>query len=436
MGVHVFVGPSCPEPEIRRTFPTVTVRGPIRHGDLFAGGINAGDVAVVLDGVYHHSLALRHKEILDAIDRGVTVIGASSIGALRAVELESQGMIGVGKVFQWYRDGIFDGDDAVSVAHGDSGPLTGLNVPLVNLYGALTTAQAEGIVDGDEVGRLLALFEAEYYPLRSHSRVLSIAEQNGGGEFSEWFRIHSQVDPDRFDQKRSDALAAIAEAQNRAGSAGIRRPLEAVNGRDWRTEYHRRWRNRFQPGHEPLLAYQQLAYQQIFRPDFPELWWEYLELGFGRAQASLADHLRSEIGPQAVEWLAQPGLAHRITSVICPVPDLGSAAQRAVLLGRETALDRDTATRWLAATREHLDRHPARGLSQIAESTCAAVLSRIWSLGATDGRRLREESSRRGFLSLRFAADALRPFLIGYLTDLSALPGAPESRTCDHAGRN
>lgn len=45
--------------------------------------IRSGDTVVITGGVYHQAPALRHKEILAAMGRCVTVIGAASIGALR-----------------------------------------------------------------------------------------------------------------------------------------------------------------------------------------------------------------------------------------------------------------------------------------------------------------------------------------------------------------
>ncbi|MFF7403017.1 TfuA-like protein [Streptomyces murinus] len=435
MAVHVFVGPSCPEPEVVRNFPDVIPHRPVRHGDLFSDGIKQGDVVVILDGVYHHQLALRHKEILDAIDRDVILVGAASIGALRAVELESHGMIGVGQVFRWYREGIFDGDDAVSVAHGDSGSLVGLNIPLVNLYSAMIIAHAEEVIDAEQMRHLLELFEAVYYPLRSAEHVVSIAGENGASRFAKWFRSWWEKDPARFDQKRRDSLAAIAHAEALATSPSSRRAVgERTDGRDWRTEYHRRWRSRFHASEGILTSYQRVAYQQIFNSSFPQIWWSYVELGPGRADPVLANHVLTELGQGAVEWLSNPRLAARITTLFCPTPDLASPEQRAILLRGETADDQVTATRWLTSTREHLDRRPGHSLSRIAESTCTAVLSRIWfpQSGSVGMQRVQEESARRGFVSLRHAAVALRPFIIGYLADLSISSGSPDSRKRDH----
>jgi hypothetical protein len=63
---------------------------------------------VLIDGVFHQSLAVWHKEIVYALLAGVVCIGAASMGALRAAELHRYGMIGVGKIFEMYRDGEED----------------------------------------------------------------------------------------------------------------------------------------------------------------------------------------------------------------------------------------------------------------------------------------------------------------------------------------
>jgi len=101
--IHVFVGPTPPGCELAA--PGIRVWPPARHGDLFAPAIRSGDTALVIDGVYHQAPALRHKEILAAMGRGVTVIGAASIGALRAAELDRFGMLGVGRIYAAYAQG-------------------------------------------------------------------------------------------------------------------------------------------------------------------------------------------------------------------------------------------------------------------------------------------------------------------------------------------
>ncbi|MFI6526831.1 TfuA-like protein [Streptomyces uncialis] len=116
------------------------------HGSFFSSEIEYGDAAVVVDGFYHHRLGPRHKEYLYALDRGVTVIGTVSIGAVRALELSAYGMAGFGAVRQLYRAGVFDGDDTVGVAHEEDAPYASLSVPLVNLYTAAQAARAARVL--------------------------------------------------------------------------------------------------------------------------------------------------------------------------------------------------------------------------------------------------------------------------------------------------
>ncbi|MEV6050412.1 TfuA-like protein [Streptomyces sp. NPDC052107] len=439
MAVHVFVGPSCPEPLVRQHHPDFVVHGPVRHGDLFPQGYSAGDVVVIVDGIYHHRLALRHKEILDALARGVTVVGAASIGALRAAELDQFGMIGVGQVYNWYRDGVFDGDDAVSVAHSETGSLAGLNVPLVNLHTAVLVAQEAGILTQQAGRGLTERMEREYYPLRTQERILAVARERGERAFADWYTACLAADPASFDQKRADALEALALAE-RLGSRppGTRPPAtaagrpaqppkacaapapSATSDRDWRTEYHRRWRNLFAPA-DPTLRHR-VAHQQIFAAYFPEVWWDFLhrraEAAGAGSPGGLRDHVLRQLGPTAARWHDDPVLRSRITTLLCPLPDLADSREADLLLRRESAEDRARVTDWLERTRHHLDAHPERSLAQISDATCARLLRLIWNVRTE--AELSTECTRRGLPSLRHAAVALRPFAIGYLGSRTA----------------
>jgi hypothetical protein len=62
----------------------------------------------LIDGIFYHDLSVWHKELVYALIKGIVCIGAASMGALRAAELHRYGMIGVGKIFERYRDGEED----------------------------------------------------------------------------------------------------------------------------------------------------------------------------------------------------------------------------------------------------------------------------------------------------------------------------------------
>ncbi|MFI1519932.1 TfuA-like protein [Kitasatospora cineracea] len=408
MAIHVYTGPSCPEPAVRAECPGAVVHPPARHGDLYSAAIRPHDSVVLLDGVYHHGPALRHKEILDALDRGVHVVGAASIGALRAVELAPFGMVGVGDVYGWYRDGVLTGDDEVAVAHADSGVMTPLSVPLVNLRAAAAAAVRAGVLASADTEPMLDRWAREYYPLRTETRVVEIAAEHGQPGFAAWYQERVRCDPRAFDQKLRDSVRALrvaSAAQRDRVAAG---PRPGAGDRSWRTEFERRWRNRF----TGLAA--RLAYQQIFDPGFPEVWWEYLnDLA---EPAGLRDHLERTLGRSAAAWPDCPEGRLRVVRLLCPTPELTDRRQAELLLGREDAADRSVLDQYLAQGADHLRAHPDRSLGSIPDAVCLRLLAGIWGVVAADAT----ECARRGFASPRQAADALRPFAVGFLTAAAA----------------
>ena len=113
----VHVGPTLPTAEVRRIAPEAEVHPPVEGGMLGRTQPRAGDVIVLIDGYYRDRPSVRHKEIMHLIDNGVTVVGAASMGALRAAELDSHGMVGIGRIYQMYKTGEIDGDDEVAIKH-------------------------------------------------------------------------------------------------------------------------------------------------------------------------------------------------------------------------------------------------------------------------------------------------------------------------------
>lgn len=95
----------------------IEVRPPAICGDL-AGLLAAPPAAVALiDGCFKLAPTVWHREIIDLMAAGVWVIGGASLGALRAAELDRFGMIGIGAIYEAYRDGALVRDDAVMLDH-------------------------------------------------------------------------------------------------------------------------------------------------------------------------------------------------------------------------------------------------------------------------------------------------------------------------------
>ena len=73
---------------------------------------------ILIDGLFCSSRAVWQRELKLALDHGVQIYGASSMGALRAVELKQYGMIGYGWIFEKYLSGEIVGDDEVCLQYG------------------------------------------------------------------------------------------------------------------------------------------------------------------------------------------------------------------------------------------------------------------------------------------------------------------------------
>jgi TfuA protein len=193
--IAVFLGPTLAHSTAQSCL-NATYLPPIKRGDLATLPDDIQFVGII-DGVFHQSLAVSPKEIIALLDRGVRVYGASSIGALRAAETHMYGMIGVGEIFEMYRDRVIDADDEVAVAYD---PFTerAVSEPLVNIRSVLRLAVANGIIPAQEAAEIISAMKGIYYPSRSYQLVGSMSPA-----------LARFLKAARHDQKRDDAVLLL-----------------------------------------------------------------------------------------------------------------------------------------------------------------------------------------------------------------------------------
>ncbi len=208
MKIIAFTGPSLPA-EVRRTFTDVDWRPPAAAGDLLRLDVPGGATICLIDGYFDHRPAVRHKELLLLLSKGVRVLGASSIGALRAAEMRPQGLIGVGPIYRAYARGTITGDDEVALIHAPAElGWKPLSVPLVDVRATLCRALRERILDRDGAHALLGAARSIHYVDRDWPRVLDL--HGGSSRFEAW------LPTGQVDQKRLDALACLHVARSSA----------------------------------------------------------------------------------------------------------------------------------------------------------------------------------------------------------------------------
>lgn len=175
--VIIYTGLSLPFDEAKKILDShgdveVIYKRPIKRGDLAQDLKENPDIIGIIDGVFHQSSAVGHKEILNVIDKGIKVYGASSMGALRASELDSLGMEGIGYCYDQYATGEVESDDDVAVML-DSETLEALSIPLISMKYVFTKAVDENILTESEKDELLSIAKSEYYPKRNYAQTLS-----------------------------------------------------------------------------------------------------------------------------------------------------------------------------------------------------------------------------------------------------------------------
>jgi hypothetical protein len=220
----VFLGPTLPIKEARRIFDA-DYRPPARRGDVYACLASPEKRLVLIDGLFHGAPSVWQRELLSALDEGLEVFGASSMGALRAVELAPYGMVGHGTIFGWYRDGVVDGDDEVALLHGDADSgYCHLSDPLVNLRATLASLEADGTLSAHEATSLAGEAKATFYPQRSR-RQLTRGETAAAWSAERRAQVEARLRDLYVDQKRADAESLLRWcASNETRSGTLRLP--------------------------------------------------------------------------------------------------------------------------------------------------------------------------------------------------------------------
>lgn len=204
----VFIGPTISEQEVK-SIVDVECRPPVAQGDVFRALQSKPRFIGIIDGYFDGVASVWHKEILYAMSEGVGVLGASSMGALRAAELADFGMVGVGQIFQGYRSGELEDDDDVAVVHGPAElGYPSLSEPMVNIRPTLALAFQAGVLSREHSDLVCDAAKALQYRDRTWERVVERAIDAGlasraGEALSEWLSAN------RVDQKRDDAVELL-----------------------------------------------------------------------------------------------------------------------------------------------------------------------------------------------------------------------------------
>lgn len=205
--IVVFLGPSLPRAEARRIV-RADFRPPARQGDVFRALADRPRVIALIDGVFESQPSVWHHELIAAAASGVHVLGASSMGALRAAELPGV-VTPVGEIAKRYASGTWNDDAFVALLHADEElgfrPLT---LPWVNAWATAHAAAKKRVITNAQARQLAFTAERVFFQERTWRTVLDEV----GWPDALRARFEAFVRRGAVDLKASDARKCLARA--------------------------------------------------------------------------------------------------------------------------------------------------------------------------------------------------------------------------------
>ena len=183
-------------------------RPPVKRNDIKKLMRNPPDIIGIIDGVFFDSAAVAHREIMEAIRSDIIVVGGASMGALRASELDSYGMMGVGRIYEMYRSGILESDDEVAVTF-DVDTMEALSVPLVNIRATLGSVVESGLLEHEIADSILDIARKLFYPDRNYRNIVSECMKKGIISDLDNGKLLDLLLEHEVDVKRDDAVLVL-----------------------------------------------------------------------------------------------------------------------------------------------------------------------------------------------------------------------------------
>lgn len=128
--IKIYSGLSLKEAVVKKYLPTAIFSRPVKRNEIYDDIKNGVHIIGIIDGEFLQNLSVSPTEIRDAMRCGLSVYGSSSMGAMRAAELLSFGMIGCGRIYEqisrdpYFRDDklgqiFYEGTDLISLPFMD-----------------------------------------------------------------------------------------------------------------------------------------------------------------------------------------------------------------------------------------------------------------------------------------------------------------------------
>ena len=186
-------------------------RDPAKKGDFLMLSRDSDEKKYVgfVDGVFLHDYPPSPIEVYHlATRKNIELIGASSLGALRAVELEKFGMKGIGKIFQLYKNGIINADDEVAVTFVRENNIL-QSEAMIDIRFNLFLAYKKGIITNQTKKRIAKIAKNIYFPFRNYEDIIKLTQQQFPSIYNELESFRSYILKNRDSLKARDAIKLL-----------------------------------------------------------------------------------------------------------------------------------------------------------------------------------------------------------------------------------
>jgi hypothetical protein len=212
----VFIGPSLDTEKARKIF-NADYRPPAKKGDFLSllSCINDDDRVIVglVDGLFLQDYPPTPIEVFQLlVKKNMLVLGGASLGALRAVELEKYGMVGIGKIFELYKKNKIAADDEVAVTFAAENQQL-QSEAMIDIRYNLFIASSKGVIDKNTKRAAAKVAKSIYFPHRNYEHIIEETKRQYPlfSDYLESFR--SYISKNRQSLKEKDAIKLVNYAK-------------------------------------------------------------------------------------------------------------------------------------------------------------------------------------------------------------------------------
>ena len=215
----IFIGPSLNHEKARKIFQA-DYRAPAKKGDLimlltstYSNPIevpNLTNIIGLVDGLFLQDYPPTPIEVYQLLsNKNFHVVGGASIGALRAIELEKFGMVGIGKIFELFRNGATDADDEVAVTFQQGAGENIQSEAMIDIRFNLFVACKKKVIT-ERVKRVIARkAKSIYFPYRNYTHILEQTRLEFPELSTQLDSFSAYIDENRLSLKEHDAIKVV-----------------------------------------------------------------------------------------------------------------------------------------------------------------------------------------------------------------------------------